>query len=593
MKGGISSGIVYPPAILELVDNNYYFKQIGGSSAGAIAACATAAAEYGRREGNDKSFDTFQDKTEKFLSEPKTVTNLRSLFQPTKENQPLFDLIFKLLEADNKLLFLLTNILPLTSIFTRTTFGFGNFKLNSLTENYHLTHLKKNHWGLCTGMEGVSPVRGENRKAVTQWLHDVIQKCSGLNNTKPLTFGDLEDTPPQDKITLRMVTSNLSQNQPYILPFEHHYFIFERNEFNQLFPQELVDYMVNDLVPKQTQEYQQNNNFALPIIDNHKGKEYYFLPIGKYMPVLVATRMSMSFPILFSMIPLYSIKASAKNKPIIKEEDLLINLFSDGGISSNFPIHFFDALIPSYPTFGIDLVTQQTTDQFSFIPTNIRGEYYKIPEPNVYLPKPDHLPSPMRYELDGLLNIIMKGIFPTAQNYRDTMQSGLPSYRERIVKIYLEENEGGLNLNMTSSQIENLQNKGHEAGTKLTQEFHFRHHQWVRVKIMMGLLEKGLTTIDRANFNYQLLLEQQQNNSFPYAEKDENWGIESQKRINALACLIVMFKQPEIIDQIKNMIDDLPAEISPDEQNELNKIFAITKPLEDEKQILLRVTPEI
>ena len=49
MKGGITSGIVYPPAIIQL-SRKYRFKNIGGTSAGAIAAAA-AAAEYGRKSG--------------------------------------------------------------------------------------------------------------------------------------------------------------------------------------------------------------------------------------------------------------------------------------------------------------------------------------------------------------------------------------------------------------------------------------------------------------------------------------------------------------------------------------------------------------
>ena len=47
MKGGITSGIVYPAAILRL-KNKYRFRNIGGTSAGAMAAALTAAAEYGR-----------------------------------------------------------------------------------------------------------------------------------------------------------------------------------------------------------------------------------------------------------------------------------------------------------------------------------------------------------------------------------------------------------------------------------------------------------------------------------------------------------------------------------------------------------------
>ena len=47
MKGGITSGIVYPTAVAKLAAH-WSFKNIGGTSAGAIAAAATAAAQYGK-----------------------------------------------------------------------------------------------------------------------------------------------------------------------------------------------------------------------------------------------------------------------------------------------------------------------------------------------------------------------------------------------------------------------------------------------------------------------------------------------------------------------------------------------------------------
>lgn len=50
MKGGITSGVVYPGAINEL-SRTYRFRGIGGTSAGAIAAAGAAAAEYGRARG--------------------------------------------------------------------------------------------------------------------------------------------------------------------------------------------------------------------------------------------------------------------------------------------------------------------------------------------------------------------------------------------------------------------------------------------------------------------------------------------------------------------------------------------------------------
>jgi len=47
MEGGTTSGVVYPLAICELA-TDFRFRNVGGASAGAIAAALTAAAELGR-----------------------------------------------------------------------------------------------------------------------------------------------------------------------------------------------------------------------------------------------------------------------------------------------------------------------------------------------------------------------------------------------------------------------------------------------------------------------------------------------------------------------------------------------------------------
>ena len=50
MKGGITSGVVYPLAVTEL-SRVYRLRSVGGASAGAIAAAAAACAELGRTSG--------------------------------------------------------------------------------------------------------------------------------------------------------------------------------------------------------------------------------------------------------------------------------------------------------------------------------------------------------------------------------------------------------------------------------------------------------------------------------------------------------------------------------------------------------------
>jgi hypothetical protein len=49
MKGGITGGVVYPPAIAKIAEQ-YRFKNLGGTSAGTIVAALAAAPEFRRRQ---------------------------------------------------------------------------------------------------------------------------------------------------------------------------------------------------------------------------------------------------------------------------------------------------------------------------------------------------------------------------------------------------------------------------------------------------------------------------------------------------------------------------------------------------------------
>src|SRR5947209_7559014 len=91
MQGGITSGIVYPPAVLELKDT-YTFRSIGGTSAGAIAAAGIAAAELNREHGG---FEFLEQHIQEWLTQG---DNLRHLFQAEPEAQPLMDVLNATLE---------------------------------------------------------------------------------------------------------------------------------------------------------------------------------------------------------------------------------------------------------------------------------------------------------------------------------------------------------------------------------------------------------------------------------------------------------------------------------------------------------------
>ncbi len=94
LKGGITSGVVYPLALVSLAEK-YRFSNIGGTSAGAIAAAAAAAAEYGRPV-RGAGFD----RLEKIPNE--VGANLLSMFQPTPTLKPLFDIFVGILKAKSK-----------------------------------------------------------------------------------------------------------------------------------------------------------------------------------------------------------------------------------------------------------------------------------------------------------------------------------------------------------------------------------------------------------------------------------------------------------------------------------------------------------
>jgi hypothetical protein len=91
MKGGITSGVVYPHAVCELAQS-YRFKSVGGTSAGAIAAAATAAAEYGRSRAG---FNRLAE----LPAWIGAAGNLRSLFQPRRSTQRLFAVLIAALEG--------------------------------------------------------------------------------------------------------------------------------------------------------------------------------------------------------------------------------------------------------------------------------------------------------------------------------------------------------------------------------------------------------------------------------------------------------------------------------------------------------------
>lgn len=94
MAGGVTSGIVYPGAIA-VIARRYIFRSIGGTSVGAMAAAATAAAEYGRRTGkNPTSFDRIATLSHTLADTAADGhSRLFHLFTPEPATKPLLALV--------------------------------------------------------------------------------------------------------------------------------------------------------------------------------------------------------------------------------------------------------------------------------------------------------------------------------------------------------------------------------------------------------------------------------------------------------------------------------------------------------------------
>jgi predicted acylesterase/phospholipase RssA len=322
------------------------------------------------------------------------------------------------------------------------------------------TKVPGNFYGLSTGMG--------DEGALTPWLYDLLQRLAGKPKDQPLTFGDLwGHDPAQKEIDLQMMTTCLTQGRPYRLPFAEageRLFFFRRADFEALFPKEVVEWMAAH---------------GRPQPEGRAGDEFLPMPLGKDLPVIVATRLSLSFPFLISAIPLQAIDYTRDVERPRPEPCW----FSDGGISSNFPVHFFDAPLPGWPTFAINL-----------------RYFEEKPEKRVVMPKrnqDDIADAFHRFEKRGVFGFL-RAIFDGMQNWQDNTQAKLPGFRDRIVHVCLGPGEGGLNLDMPESMVKTIAESGTRAGLLLSHRFapgsraklNWDNHRWVRFRSMMASLEE-------------------------------------------------------------------------------------------------------
>jgi hypothetical protein len=175
--------------------------------------------------------------------------------------------------------------------------------------------------------------------------------------------------------------------------------------------------------------------------------------------------------------------------------------FSDGGICSNFPIHFFDAPAPRWPTFGINLrpLADDREEDVVWRPEARPGKDRANDAATPWFTF-----SPERGR-DLSLRGFAGALKDTAQNWHDSVQLDLPGFRDRVVHVGLTPQEGGLNLSMPPDVITRVARRGGEAGRLLVQGFqeedYWDTHRWIRYRAFLAAAEELLGRFDRGYRN--------------------------------------------------------------------------------------------
>jgi predicted acylesterase/phospholipase RssA len=563
MKGGITSGVVYPRAVHALA-GRYRLKSVGGTSAGAIAAAAAAAAEYGRADDGYR-------RLEKLPGWIGSDGNLAHLFQPARRTRRLFRVLIAgvgrwpvltvpLAFVRSFWLAMLLGALPgaalaamtaMTARDAHTTLltvagiaggvllALGGAVLLGLAHALRATRrVVANGFGICSGMPGAG-ARG--RPALTPWLTWLIDDLAGReteDDSPPLTFGDLWNGPeaaPADAraakpwLRLEMMTTNFTNRRAERLPSASREFYFCPVEMRRLFPERVVRHL-----EAHSPRVEGDDRDACERRVRHRLMEPLLqMPPPEQLPVVVATRMSLSFPVLLSAVPLRRIDwddadnraarnhwsawvranrgqfeavfgdrtrwaETAKGQPCISAKRCW---FSDGGVSSNFPIHFFDAPLPQHPTFGINLRAYPPGQTWS---PDEAENVWMVAAPGSGMTEAWYGFEQGRGWLwDKHLVTFLSGLMRTMQNRVDDAQLRVPGYRERVVHVNMDDDEGGMNLSMSSETIDRLTSRGQAAAELLVKAYLDRPvdsprvtwdaHRWVRLRSALpaiaGLLE--------------------------------------------------------------------------------------------------------
>jgi predicted acylesterase/phospholipase RssA len=552
MKGGITSGVVYPKA-LSALGSAYRIRGIGGASAGAIGAAVGAAAEFGRLTGGFDRLETLPDE----LGDGQ----LASLFQPQRSTRQLLRLMLAATGSDRpgpprtglrrfaaipKALVAafpwasIIGILPGAAlvILGAASGGWKGWLLvaagivllligwvaaMALRLVRKLTvDVPENLFGICRGRG-----RDDDHPGFTDWLSDRIDDIAGLPaESRPLRFGHLwtgrtevtVTVPPERQVDLRMITTCLSEGRPYELPWAARRFFYDPTTWRTLFSGRVVDALEAAPPPASPDGDDEEWRWEETVAAAQK-PALRRLPDPEHLPVIVATRLSLSFPLLISAVPLWTIdRRHPQSRETLDQYRVARRSgtpppasglrfsrlwFTDGGFCSNFPVHLFDAALASRPTFAINL-------------GRFPGDRAPDPdqEKNVEWARNNRalLPTPIAIPERGFgaVGAFASAALNTARNWQDGSHLDHPGFRDRIVRVLQTKREGGLNLYMDAPTIQALAERGRTAGTVMIEQFTQPHypmaaptatgwdnHRWVRYRALLSVLPAWLASYAR------------------------------------------------------------------------------------------------
>ncbi len=630
MKGGITSGVVYPSALVEFA-HHYRLRGLGGASAGAIGAALGAAAEYGRNHGGFDVLTRIPDElgggalAKLFQPAPATRGLLPIMLRATGHDRPGAGttgirrvVAVAAAAAKNYPLASLLGLLPGAAVIAAGILAPGWTRIPIFVAGVPLTiigwasamairltsvltrDVPANSFGICTGI-GADPKRNPG---FTDWLADKIDEAAGLPLRKaPLTFGQLRagrqdrsgddhlDLPVEDDeqrgiadddadatdaedagdatlgdpstfyIDLRMITTCLTEGKPYELPLNSYRFFYQPPVWETLFPKYVMEALdkappVQPKDPRDLPAYRAEDEEA-------ERQGYRRLPAAADLPVIVAARLSLSFPLLISAIPLATIDDSQRPAVIFQRQ-----WFTDGGFCSNFPVHLFDAPLPTRPTFALNLGTmtkgwRADSDQTK----NIR--YARSNNDGLSLPA-KKLPEGGLGAVTGFAVSALN----TSRNWSDNANLRYPGHRDRTVVILQSTDEGGLNLFMDQMTITGLAERGRAAAAALLDQFRNPHyppsnpafsgwdnHRWLRYRALISALPTFLRRY--ADGRAALQLGQEAVPSYPLTDTGRDLAEDVLGKFDQAAELLAIPADPQQAKRRKRRLAEFRSEPKP------------------------------